>query len=380
MTERSLAIIGGGASAALLLAHLARREGASNLSIDIYDRAGAFARGVAYSTPHLCHLLNVRASNMSALADTPDDFANWAAGHGYEPADFVPRKLYGDYLAEHFERARQNLSVSLVTEDAICAGNTVNGKQYDVVVQATGNCIPLRPRLDGEVKGYYDSPWHVDYTALRDHKTIVLIGSGLSAVDAILALDTHGYGGNIVVVSRRILFPTMHVQAPAHPAFIDDLPRTARAALRLVRAEIERTDAPWQSVIDSLRPLTNPIWQVWDDAQQQIFMKHLFTYWNIHRHRMAPQIAQKIEALEVQGRLVRYRAPVLSVVSGPCVVTARGELRADAVINCLGYRYNERPVDTPYKIGPARFGPLFETTAIPEIRAQAAALAAEICS
>lgn len=379
MSTKSLAIIGGGASAALLLAHLARRDGADALSIDVYDRAGAFARGIAYSTPHLCHLLNVRAANMSALADAPDDFADWAAPHGYQPTDFVPRKLYGDYLAAHLDDACARLAVSLITEEATTTSGAVNGKLYDVVVQATGNCAPLRPRLDEVVTDYHDNPWSVDYAALAGCETIALIGSGLSAVDAILALDAHGYRGRVVVLSRRSLFPAVHVQAPAYPSFLEALPATALDALRQVRAEIRMSDAPWQSIIDALRPFTNPTWSAWPDTEKKRFMKRLFTYWNIHRHRMAPQIAQTLDTLEQAGRVVRHRANILSVASGPTVMTDGGDIKADAVINCLGYRYDERPLDVTHKIGPARFGLLFETTAIPEIRAQAAQLAAEIC-
>ena len=57
-------------------------------------------------------------------------------------------------------------------------------------------------------------------------------------------------------------------------------------------------------------------------------------------------------------------------------------LAVEAVINCLGYRYQEegRKFEPTEKIGPARFGDLFETTAIPEVRAQAAEIAARILS
>lgn len=383
MTTKSLAIIGGGASAVLLLAHIARYESGADLSIDMYDRSGAFGRGIAYSTPHLCHLLNVRASNMSALADTPDDFTRWAATHGYGSTDFVPRKLYGDYLTTHLDMARQKLTVNFVPQDALSVRQgdhyLVNGEHYDMVVQATGNCSPMRPRLDGDVAGYHDNPWSVDYASLAQSETVALVGSGLSAVDAILALDAHDYAGRIIVISRRSLFPADHIQASAYPPFIKELPATALEALRLVRDEIKHSNAPWQTIIDSIRPFTNPIWQSWSEVEQKRFMKRLFTYWNIHRHRMAPQIAQTLNALESAGRVIRHRASVLSVASGPMILTDDGVIKADAVVNCLGYRYHERPIDASHKIGPARFGPLFETTAIPEIRAQAAEIAAEIC-
>jgi len=377
MTHKTLAIIGGGASATLLLAQLARRQ--APFSIDVYDRAGAFARGIAYSTPHRCHLLNVRASNMSALADTPDDFARWASQHGYGADDFVPRALYGDYLHEHLERARQTLPVSLIQAEADSRadgnGYLVNDKPYDLVVQATGNCAPLRPSGAQSISGYHDNPWTPDYAALSAHRHIAILGSGLTAIDAVLALDAHGYTGTIIMLSRHARLPGVHVKAPQHPAFMQTLPETALTALRHLRAEIKSTDAPWQAIIDTLRPITNPIWQAWPLRERQRFMRHLITIWNTHRHRMAPQLGETIAALEHSGHLVRRRARIGRILPGPVIVTGQGAIKADAVINCLGYRSVERPLAASYQIGPARFGELFETTAIPEIRVQAAELA-----
>jgi len=382
MMHKSLAIIGGGASATLLLAQLARHQ--APLTIDVYDRAGAFARGIAYSTPHRCHLLNVRASNMSALNDAPDDFARWAARHGYRSDDFVPRALYGDYLNEHLERAGRALPVSLIHSraDSIRSdtGYLVNGKLYDLVALASGNCVPLHPPAAPVIAHYHDNPWTPDYAALCAHECIAVLGSGLTAVDAVLALDAHGYQGRIVMLSRHARLPGVHVKTPPYPAFMHELPHTARAALRRVRDEINTAAVPWQAVIDTLRPLTNSIWQAWPERERQRFMRHLFTLWNVHRHRMPPQIGDTIAALERSGRLVRRRARIGRIAPGPVVMTDQGEIKADAVINCLGYRYCERPLAATYtyQIGPARFGELFETTAIPEIRAQAAELAAAL--
>jgi len=382
MIHKSLAIIGGGASATLLLAQLARAQ--APLAIDVYDRAGAFARGIAYSTPHRCHLLNVRASNMSALSDAPDDFARWAARHGYGGDDFVPRALYGDYLHEHLARARQALPIALIQTEADSIrsdqGYLVNGKSYDLVVQATGNCAPLHPPGANVGEGWHANPWTPDYAALCAHERIAVLGSGLTAIDAVLALDAHGYTGDIVMLSRHARLPGVHVKSVPHPALVHELPQTARAALRRVRDDIKATGAPWHAVIDALRPLTNPIWQGWPERERQRFMRRLLTWWNVHRHRMAPQIGEKIAALEQSGRLVRRRARIERVLPGPLVMTEQGGIKANAVINALGYRYSQRPLAASYRIGPARFGELFETTAIPEIRVQAAELAAKICA
>jgi len=321
---------------------------------------------------------------MSALADVPDDFVRWAARSGYGADDFVPRTHYGDYLHGHFEHARQQLQVTLVQADAHSQqsgqGYSVNGKPYDLVVQATGNCAPLRPSGAQTISGYHDNPWSPDYAALSAHRHIAILGSGLTAIDAVLALDAHGYTGTIVMLSRHARLPGVHVKAPQHPAFMHTLPETALTALRRLRAEIKSADAPWQVIIDALRPITNPIWQAWPMRERQRFMRHLISIWNIHRHRMAPQIGKTIAALEQSGQLVRQRARIKRILPGPVIETDQRKIKADAVINCLGYRPLERPMAASHRLGPACFGELFETTAIPEIRVQAAELADRLCA
>lgn len=387
MADKRIGIIGGGASATLLLAHLAKRDGAERLSVDVYDRLGRFGRGVAYSTRRPEHLLNVRAGNMSAYEDEPEDFLNWLDG-AYGTLDFVPRMIFGDYLSSKLEDASKVMEINFITENVVACTHasieTANGlKDYARVVRASGNCAPLCPRVDGNAERYYADPWHVDYERLAQLKDVTLIGSGLSAVDMIMTLDALGFAGKVRVISRGGLFPGVHVDPASYDPFLKQMPATALEALHWVRKEVRKAfsrGVAWQPVIDSLRVYTNEIWQGWDEAQQKIFMKHLFTFWNIHRHRRAPGTEEVFEKLRGEGRLVLMKACANEVKEGPAVVTDQGVVATEAIINCLGYRYAEggcqfAPSD---KIGPSCFGPLFETTAIPEIRQQARHLAGQI--
>jgi uncharacterized NAD(P)/FAD-binding protein YdhS len=117
-----------------------------------------------------------------------------------------------------------------------------------------------------------------------------------------------------------------------------------------------------------------------DRGAREKFMKRFFTVWNVHRHRAAPQIAKAIKTLETAGRVEFVKASVDQISPGPTVHGSMGAEKVDAIINCLGYRYQEegRKYEPTEKIGPARFGDFFETTAIPEIRAQAAEISARI--
>lgn len=375
---RHIAIIGGGASAALLLAHLAR-SGAKDISVDVYDRTGRFSKGIAYSTKHDCHLLNVRAANMSAYQDDKDHFAHWAAARGYAPSDFVPRKLYGQYLAERVEEAAKVLNIRFIEKD-IKDAQELTG--YDRVVLASGNVRALSPCVGERVNGYYDDPWSVDFAALKNAKEIALVGSGLTAVDAVLALEANGYKGNISIFSRNALLPASHIDPVSYTSFLtaENERLSPLRLLCLIRQTIKQAGVPWHAVIDSLRPHTNTIWANWSGAERSHFSKRLLTFWNVHRHRMAPQIAATVERLRTEGRLKLIRARVNAVTAGPAIDSAAGYFTADAVINCLGYRYDEagRAYEGCERIGPANFGALFETTAIPEIRAQAHALAQKI--
>lgn len=392
---KSVAVIGGGASAALLLAHLSNRPSAKNLSVDVYDRTGRFGRGVAYSTRHDCHLLNVRAANMSAFAEDKDHFARWAGNRGYKPEDFVPRKLYGHYLSDVIAEAGGVFTISKITQDVVAVKKTddgfllttENGKRhiYDLVVLASGNVRPLRPRLNGRIENYYDDPWSADFTALKKAETIALVGSGLTSVDMVLALHAEKYKGHILVFSRNALLPAPHVSPVAFPSFLapaeeNPSPLALLHTIKQKTKEAAGRNIPWQAVIDSLRVHTNTIWQKWGSEERRQFTKRLLTFWNVHRHRMAPEIAETVNAMQDSGQLKIIKAGVQLIEQGPVVKSTVGDFAVGAVINCLGYRYEEegRAYDVSGRIGPANFGPLFETTAIPEIRAQAQALAEKL--
>lgn len=369
MTIKRIAVIGGGASAAILLCHLARDAGAKDLSVDIYDRTGRFGRGIAYSTSDISHLLNVRAANMSVFAEEKDDFLKWLSQNGYDygPLDFVPRKIFGDYLTDRMNEAANILNVRFVQADKIDAGG------YDVSVLATGNVRSIAPPVKGS-DVYYADPYHAPYDAIPKDGHVVILGTGLSAADTVLSLQAHDFTGTITMISRKGWLPRKHAAPEScEPWMQGEHIKSPSRMMTAIRAQAKTT--LWCAVIDAMRPDMQRIWQGWSEQQRATFMRHGFSLWNIHRHRMAPQVLETIESREdlhiVKDRILR--------IEGRNVVCTRGAVEdADAIINCLGYRYDEAGREyesATYKIGPARFGPELETTAIPEIRAQAAEIA-----
>lgn len=360
-----IAIIGGGASAALILANMKTKA-----EIDIYDRADRFARGIAYSTPRMCHLLNVRASNMSAVADDRDHFSRWIAGQGYGPRDFVPRKLYGDYLQSLLDQSGARcIRADVRSCRARAQGYEVDRKFYDYAILASGNVRPLAPPVNGSSHNYFADPWSLP-DSLKDAKSVALVGAGLTAVDAILSLLDMGFSGPITIFSRHGKLPMVHAETEVW-TLKNIAPGMAPShILKQLRAQIPQA-ASWQSVVDSLRPMTNEIWRGWNDRQRSSFMRHAYTLWGVHRHRMAPTVADRIKDADIRFMRQRVQNIADNHIAG---------IHFDAIINCMGYRYDEpgQDFDVSHAIGPARFGELFETTAIPEIRQQAAEIARSI--
>lgn len=113
----TIAIIGGGCSGSLIAAQLLRRA-TGPLVIKLIERRSELGRGVAYSTPVDCHLLNVPAGEMSAFPDEPHHFLGWLqnqvhSASGEFPSEvradtFVPRKIYGRYLQAVLDEAEAN--------------------------------------------------------------------------------------------------------------------------------------------------------------------------------------------------------------------------------------------------------------------------------
>ena len=102
--SRHAIIIGGGASGVLLAYQLLERS-TPDFRITLIEKRPEIGRGLAYHTGNPEHVLNVRVANMSALPDEPDHFWRWLTSREGvpppcpDPYCFVPRRIYGDYIA-----------------------------------------------------------------------------------------------------------------------------------------------------------------------------------------------------------------------------------------------------------------------------------------
>ena len=443
----TILIVGAGFSGVALTHGLSRLGWPGGVRIVLADRSGTFGRGAAYSTDHPSHLLNVPAGRMGAVGE--GDFLAWLRRDNAEMAGdtFVPRSRYGDYLADLLEHSRANAAANVVIEtvsDQVIAlepgadGRVVArfGKgttlAADRVVLATGNLPPRHVAgipLDDE-RCVLD-PWEPGaLKRLRGVSSALMVGTGLTMVDAVLFLHEANPSARFVAVSRRGLLPQSHRDHhPGKPPVIDPTEvlaawdNSARGLLRLLRQESRRADIlDWRDVLNGLRSVTPSIWQRMSPTEQARFYRHMRPYWDAHRHRMSTGVAGRVNALieHKQLSIVAGRIATCARDGDQVAVDVRGRdggvqrHNVDAVVNCtgpdgdfsrsmdpliahlrtngvimpdalgigiqtgddgavLGARGTASPVI--FTLGATRRPALWESTAVPELREQAAALA-----
>ena len=434
--ESDVAIIGGGVSGALTAYHVLHLAPAAR--VVVIDPRPKIGLGLAYSTPSLRHLLNVPAGKISALPDEPDHFLNWLRSN-HDPKStaesFAPRAVFGRYIQELLTGT---VGVQHIAADAIACRPGADGALLTLddgrpvrarrVVLATGNFdpAPLPGVADAAIASgaYRHNAWDAaTYDALDAHAPVILIGTGLTAVDVLLRLRELGHRGEITAVSRHGVFPHRHEAHPTldRPAIAPGTEPTCVAYVKAVKQAIE-AGTPWRSVIDSLRATTNDLWVSLSLPEQKRFRRHLQRRWDVVRHRMAPTIADALDA-ELAAKTLQIRHGHLSGVDanadGTATVTLTGRggrqrLVATRVINCTGPGMNYRKVNSPlldglfdagmitpgphgtglktdasgavvnsggvaskmmFSVGPSRLGTLLESIAVPELREQAVQVA-----
>lgn len=436
-TGPRIVIVGGGASGVLMALHLLRRS--PTVRVALIEKTDLLGCGVAYGTRDPEHVLNTRVSSMSAFADEPDHFLSWlrvTVDPAACPFSFVSRALYGRYLAETLGQAagRDRLRcirsevIRLLPAEGGAVVQLVDGRVLpaDHVVLATGHALP-QPDPEATV----DLPW-TDGAPPAPDADILIVGTGLTMVDQVLTLLAAGHRGRIEAVSRRGLLPQAHADAAPDPIDKRDLPLGQPVSrltgwLRKRVTDHEQKGGDWRSVVDGLRPHVQELWQALDTDARSRFLRHACAWWEAHRHRLPPGSAGRIAVAIAEGRLVLRRAAFLGARrNADSTITASlrpsgtktGEPRiVHRVIDCRGIRRDPvrnaaqvvrnmlsdglahvdplrlgiavdgqakvlRPDGSPLRgvvaIGPVSRSAFWEITAIPDIRAQAALLAARL--
>jgi uncharacterized NAD(P)/FAD-binding protein YdhS len=430
-SRTTVAIVGGGFSGTILAAQLARR----GIDSVLIDGSGRVGKGVAYSTTEPAHLLNVRAEGMSAWSGEPNHFAERFQSEGGDARGFAQRRLFGRYLGEILDDAvgsghTQPLHASATAarrnghwQVAIDDGSQV---EADALVLAIGNQEPesLGP-FAGAGKRYIANPWAGDARAavaelVETGGPALLVGTGLTMVDLVLSLDAAGHTGKIVAVSRRGQVPRSHADFQPAPVDAADVPQGRVGAMwRWLRKR--SAEFGWRAAVDSLRPHSHALWQSLDTDQQRRFLRHARPWWDVHRHRIAPEVAATVARLVSEGRLEVMGGRIVSAKdtgsSLDVAIRRRGaaeprQMTFDFAFNCTGplhvIEHTRDPLlrslldaglarpdqlnvglevdpqsrvaggERLWALGPLTKGRYWEIIAVPDIREQAVAVADDI--
>jgi uncharacterized NAD(P)/FAD-binding protein YdhS len=357
MPVEHVAIVGAGFSGTLQAINLLRHDGPRATLI---ERAPVAGTGLAYGAAHPSHVLNVRAANMSAFPDDPGHFVRWLEARGVPdaPTAFIPRVTYGEYLRELLEAALQHPSgrLTLIRDEVqdveVNGGVRVLLRDHtigaDAAVLAVGNLPPHDPPgLDPtklSAHRYKGDPWHPSVPEqLGPDDTVLVIGTGLTMVDVVLLLDARGFRGRIVAISRRGLLPRPHAAGSDWQRIEERPATTASHLLHTVRARGETIG--WRNAVDELRPFTQGMWGNASEADRARFLRHLRPWWDVHRHRLAPQVHARLQAQLERGRLeviagktltFEERTDSIEVILRRRGADAPETLHVQRIVNCTG--------------------------------------------
>lgn len=454
-TECDVAIIGGGFGGLMTLARLAQH--APNCQYAVFERRPRVGPGIAYGACDSEHLLNVPAARMGAFAERPTGFHEWLEREfpgRFRTDDFAPRALFGRYLLEVVATTLdQSKTCAAFVHDAVVHIEPL-GKKFELLL-ASGRTVlsrgvvlapglpqaraPWRAVDEGVARRLLvQDPWDLSDSArspafegLATDAEVVLVGSGLTAIDMVMGLRRRGHRGKITLISRQGRLPLPHASSHGAPVVYDvhELSRGVLPAFRAIRAaarRLQREGHDWHAAIDGVRPHVTAIWRAWSNSDRAYFLKHLRPFWEIHRHRAPAHLLDAIErerrdgTVEMIAGVVHHLRAEGDGRAEVVLRTARGALRpihASLLVNCagpsmaiaetldpligsmlrmglaspdamgLGLRTDaegrlvgiDGSVSSRLRlIGALRRGDLWETTAVPELRGQAAAIAASL--
>ena len=436
-------IIGGGLSGALVAMQLAQTPGSYEILM-IEKNPELLGRGVAYQYDFTHQPLNVVAGGMSLFPDKPLDFVNWLEDNHFKynhliekvsPQEFIPRKIFGDYVLENLERVQQETvgRLQIRIDEAISvldygARKTVvlasgAALHADHVILALGNFPPADLfQHDNPVQKdwrYCGSPWTDKvYSQISGNEDILLVGSGLTAVDIVLGLLLRNFKGKVTILSRRGRFPLPHdLSQQPFPLTEPDIQHPRKMLLWIRKLIRNNPTVSWSAILDGLRPYTKKIWLQWTLVEKKYFLQKIRAYWEIARHRIPEKSSVLLKGMINNGQLelkkgyiINATATTAGIEISYCSEGVEVSKTFHKVINCTGPESNYRKVRFPiisdlvgrgkvktdelglgiqctpegriinaqdkietglWCIGPMRKSVLWETTALRELREQA---------
>ena len=357
-----ICIVGSGFSAASLALHLAA-EGVPGDQMTIVG-PGRLGSGQAYGCVADEFRLNVRADLQRIWPDDPLHFADWAAsrlaGDSEAVTDvgiFYRRRDFADYVEQEIAACpgmkavthRQSLVTAITSQTGgwhvhLDSADDISAR---IVILATGNPSPDWPFPDApeDCPTLIRSPWKGDWPSEVGRRAeILVIGGGLTALDALHVLHHRGHEGRITIVTPEGMLPP--VQTDWHDAPTVDWPDRLRGSgfLRFMRQSVEDDDwskTEWQRRFEGLRIDISQAWRRLPARDQARLLGRVGWLWSLARFRAGPQPATSADAMLASGQLSIIADRVTGLTTGSdgrhqASLAAGSDMTADTVINCSG--------------------------------------------
>jgi len=383
---KTILVIGAGFSGAIIAARLMQQSNGTPTLLYLLNGSGRIARGMAYGTQSSFHVLNVPAGNMSAFPNDPDHFLRFA--HSIDPsitaASFVSRRIYGDYLEwilnEAERSAPPNVELRRVYRQVKSIEDAPDGNAKIVildggdtmivqtVVLALGHfaasTLPILAQSVFDGDRYLHDPWDQSrLDAIPARASVMLLGTGLTAVDVAMTLLSRNSNRSIVAVSRRGLLPQAHRHSAGKAlgtgaATIWGGATEIRTQLRAFRQYCHRLTEQgrdWREALALLRPVTADVWLAYPDKERRRFLRHVQPYWDTHRHRLAPTVAEQFNEALTAGAVKTLAGRIVAMEenSDGVQVTLRRRSHQEChveqvqyVVNCTGPCADPRQVNS----------------------------------
>ena len=375
---KTFVIVGAGFSGTVLAANLLRRPPAHQVDIVLIERSAVMGRGVAYAAHEFPYLLNVPAARSSADSRDPLQFLRFAQGQlpSVDREDFLPRALYGEYLQDLLLRAERAAPPQVrlirvfgeVTGIAPGVGAALAAEFADrapilgdALILALGSpSVPLphwAKNLNGHA-AFRQDPRDLPETLGSEH-SVLIVGNGLTMADAASALSRHpDRVPTLYTISRRGLIPKTQTtfQRDAMRGSGEALRSSAHSLRKLLRAcrdlarEVEKLGGDWREAITFIRGLVPALWRGMPEAERRRFVRHLQVHWDTYRHRLPPQITERLENLRRSGKLQVRAGRIQEVLAvdrrrlavswRPRGSAAPTQLTVDMLVNATGPNYN----------------------------------------
>ncbi|MDR6197306.1 FAD/NAD(P)-binding protein [Siphonobacter sp. SORGH_AS_0500] len=379
--RQTVAIIGAGASGVSCLIQLVFkqiiRRSSTPLSLLLFERKEEFGPGLAYGTGQEGHLLNTKAGLMGIMPGERQHFVSWMQAHRamiekeYPDVDihenaYPPRMLYGSYVKDMLETYTQlakehGITIEKVaeeitdldfTEDKILHLTTSGGQVFTshYAILATGNPTPSAFQEFEKLPSFLMSPWPTSILLETIHDktaSVGIVGSSLTAIDALITLTNNGHRGPIHFFSKtgqlpRVQSPTevgvdrKHLTLSNIRKLIREQTRTLRVKdlIRLFRKEAEEQlgyspdwsrdersekdaltllqedivlaregSSVFQNILYDMREEIYDIWQLLPVDQKQLFAKWINPFFSINRHAIPLANGEKMAQLFESGQV-----------------------------------------------------------------------------